>query len=224
MGTEYLVVVKWSRAATTGATMPRDDMMEGGSPAAMPSSTGGPRDRGAWRRRRPGKRVLLVVVPLVVVVAAALAGDPLAAATADRLGPRAVGGCAQLRGLSVSLGPWPVVLHAATGQLRHVAAKAEEVDIGNFRLRNFHARVDRVTFSSGLLTGHPGANVDGNGVMTVPSENLGPYLQGRGQRGSIAIPGVRVTAVRPVPHGLQISVSFRGHPSSLACSGRQAVK
>ena len=80
-------------------------------------------------RRRRGRRVPALLAGLIVVVL--LAPTPLVQPFADRAGRGYEGRCAEMAGVEVDPGAWPVVARAAAGRMRDVSTHADEIRFDN---------------------------------------------------------------------------------------------
>jgi hypothetical protein len=172
---------------------------------------GGPDDAGPRRWRR---WVLLVAVAtgvlalLLLVVPTSLV-DPLTRRAVSGYG----GSCADLLGVDVDSGTWPVVARAAAGEHRDVATQVDELRIGGFSYYDVRFSAERVEVAPlfGLLGDRSTQVHGGASAATVRFHDVeeavaayGVTAQLRGE-GSTLIADVEVPFVGPVPTTVEIT-------------------
>jgi hypothetical protein len=98
-------------------------------PAAPPTEPSEQAAGSESPRPRRWRKVVAALAGLVVIVL--LAPTPLVQPFADRAGRGYQGRCAEMAGVEVDPGAWPVVARAAAGRMRDVATHADEIRFDN---------------------------------------------------------------------------------------------
>ena len=88
----------------------------------------------------------------VVLLAACLGADPLVEELVEWRVANSVG-CAELRGVELDLGRWPVLVRALAGRLSDVRGDIESIEVKGLRLRDASFRVGRLGLSPATLVG-----------------------------------------------------------------------
>jgi hypothetical protein len=182
-------------------------------PPQPPAGPAGGGDRGGSRRSRRQVLVAVAGAGLVVVLLALLVPTSFV----DRFTRRAVsdygGTCANLLGLDVDSGDWPVVARAATGSYHHVATHVDELRVDGFSYYDVSFSADRIDVAPlfGLLSdqetqvhgGEASATVRYDDIETAIA-NYGVTVELIGQ-GSSLVANVDVPWVGPVPTTVQMT-------------------
>jgi hypothetical protein len=104
----------------------------GATPGAQGGRDGDEPNGGRLWSRFPWRRVLAVlgVVVLLILLAPAAVVNPIARRVVSGYG----GDCAELSGVRVDSGSWPVVLRAVTGRLSDVSVEIDEIRFDTFSI------------------------------------------------------------------------------------------
>jgi hypothetical protein len=174
------------------------------------TTPGGPRPR--WSRRR---LVLLGlgVASLVVVLLVLLVPTSLV----DRVTRRSVSGyggsCAELLGIDVDSGDWPVIARAATGHYSGVSTHVDELRLDGFSYYDVSFSADRIDVAPlfGVLSDRQTTVHGGEASATVRYEDIEAAIAEAGStvdltvQGSSLVANVDVPFLGPVPTTVDIT-------------------
>jgi hypothetical protein len=157
------------------------------------------------RRWRPGRRWLTIglLVTMALILAVLLAPTPVLDALARRSVAGYGGECAELDGIEVRSGPWPVVARAVLGHVDAVSAEIDEIRLADPQLA-YHdisfsaARID--VGPLGGLVGHDDIEIeDGTATVTVRFDDLEALLADHGFTVALTSRAGSVAAAISVP-------------------------
>jgi hypothetical protein len=177
------------------------------------SGGGGADGRGPGRSRRRRLLVAAGVVVLLVPVLVLLAPTSLINPYARRAVSGYGGSCAELVGVDVDSGAWPVVARAAAGRHRDVATHVDELRVDGFTYYDvsFSAREVVVAPLFGLLSDRETVVRGGESSATARFDDIEAVIASYGTtvdlsgQGSTLVANVEVPLLGPVPTSVGVT-------------------